>query len=134
MSYLSKNVKQLARIAGIGLIGAALTLPMAASAQRDPAYAAARASGQIGEKTDGYLAVIGGSDAALERLVQDINIKRKAVYTQSAQQQNATVQEISFVGGCKAIAKTVPNEKYQDPNGNWQTRTSAPPTLSNGCP
>jgi len=134
MSQFKIQAKGLARLAGLGLLGAALALPIAASAQRDPAYAAARSAGQIGEKTDGYLAVVGSGNATLERLVQDINIKRKAVYTQSAQQQNATVQEIAFVGGCKAIAKTSPGEKYQDPNGNWQTRTSAAPTLSNGCP
>lgn len=123
-----------ARLAGFALISTAVMLPSTVFAQRDPDYAAARAAGKVGERTDGYLGIVGDSDAALERLVQDNKLKRKAVYTQSAQEQNATVQEIAFVGGCKAIMKTVPGEKYQDPNGNWQTRTTAPPILSSGCP
>ena len=55
-----------------------LTVP--AMAQRDPAYAAARSSGQVGEKMDGYLAIVGSATPELQRLVSDINIKRRAVY------------------------------------------------------
>ena len=41
-----------------------------ALAQRDPAYAQARAGGQIGEKTDGYLGVVGGGSPALRAMVE----------------------------------------------------------------
>ena len=40
----------------------------AAWAQRDPAYAAARAAGEVGEQPDGYLGVVGGGNAQLRRL------------------------------------------------------------------
>ena len=36
----------------------------AAWAQREPAYAAARAAGQVGEQPDGYLGVVGASALA----------------------------------------------------------------------
>jgi uncharacterized protein YdbL (DUF1318 family) len=45
-------------------------------AQRDPAYAAARAAGQIGEQPDGYLGVVGAGSAELRALVNAINIQR----------------------------------------------------------
>ncbi|MEZ5710895.1 MAG: YdbL family protein [Blastomonas sp.] len=122
------------KIIGTGLAAALLSMPVTASAQRDPAYTAARSAGIIGEKSDGYLGTLGGADADTQRMVEDLNIKRKAVYTREAQEQNATVQEVAFVGGCKQISRTVPGEKYQDPNGNWQTRTAAPPQLSPRCP
>jgi len=61
-------------------------------AQRDPAYAAARAAGQVGEKMDGYLGIVGAPTAALKTMVDDLNIKRKAVYAQQAQAQHATVE------------------------------------------
>lgn len=104
-----------------------------AYAQRDPAYAAARSSGKVGEKMDGYLGIVGAATPDLQRLVNDINIKRRAVYAEKAQQANATLEEYALTAGCIAIAKTVPGERYQSPAG-WQTRTSAPPDRDPRCP
>ena len=101
---------------------------------RDPAYAAARAAGEVGEQSDGYLGVVGAGDAALHRMVEDINIRRKAVYSERAQAQHATVEEYAFTTGCVLIAKTQPGEKYLGPNGVWQTRGSAPPLRDSRCP
>jgi uncharacterized protein YdbL (DUF1318 family) len=110
-----------------GLAGTAL-------AQRDPAYEAARASGKVGEKMDGYLGVVGGSSADLDKMVKDINIKRRAVYAQKAQAANATLEEYALTAGCLAIARTASGEKYQAPDGSWQTRTGAPPSRDSRCP
>lgn len=110
-------------------------LPGIAQAQaRDPAYAAARASGQIGEKMDGYLGYVGTPGPALRAVVEDLNIKRRAVYSERAKAANATVEEFAFTAGCLAIARTAPGEKYQAPGGGWQTRTSAPPQRDSRCP
>ena len=105
-----------------------------AYAQRDPAYAAARASGEVGEKMDGYLGIVGAETPELRRLVNDINIKRRAVYSQRAQATNATIEEYALTAGCQAILATTPGEKYQAPDGTWQTRTSAPPMRDSRCP
>jgi uncharacterized protein YdbL (DUF1318 family) len=114
-------------------LGAAV-LAGPAQAQRDPAYAAARSGGQVGEKTDGYLGVVGAGSAEVRHMVDDINIKRKAVYAQQAQAQHATVEEYAFTAGCLAIGRTVPGEKYQAPDGSWTTRTSSPPLRDARCP
>ncbi|WP_336986236.1 YdbL family protein [Altererythrobacter aquiaggeris] len=106
----------------------------AAYAQRDPAYEAARADGRVGEKMDGYLGIVGAGDAALQRLVNDINIKRRAVYAERAKSENATLEEYALTAGCLAIARTSPGEKYQAPNGSWQTRGSTPPLRDSRCP
>ncbi|NMW31666.1 YdbL family protein [Altererythrobacter sp. RZ02] len=119
----------IATAAALALTGIAGT----AYAQRDPAYAAARSAGQVGEKMDGYLAVVGASNANLDRLVKQINIKRRAVYTQRASAEGATVEEYAFTSGCIAISRTVPGEKYQAPDGSWQTRTSSPPLRDGRC-
>jgi len=105
-----------------------------ALAQRDPAYAAARESGQVGEKMDGYLGIVGAATPALKAMVDDINIKRKAVYAQQAQAQHATVEEYALTAGCLAISRTAPGEKYQTPGGGWATRTAAPPQRDPRCP
>ncbi|MBD2841544.1 YdbL family protein [Erythrobacter sp. KMU-140] len=114
---------------------AALTaFAVPAAAQRDPAYAAARANGSVGEKMDGYLGIVGAATPELQRLVNDINIKRRAVYARKAQQNNATLEEYALTAGCEAITRTKPGEKYQAPDGSWQTRTSAPPQRDPRCP
>jgi len=105
-----------------------------AAAQRDPAYEAARAQGTIGEKMDGYLAVIGSGDAALRRLVDDLNIKRRAVYADKAKAASATLEEYAFTAGCIAISRTAAGEKYQAPDGSWQTRGAGPPIRDPRCP
>ncbi len=105
-----------------------------AFAQRDPAYAAARAAGQVGEKMDGYLGIVGAATPALRGIVNDINIKRRAVYSERAKATNATIEEYALTAGCQAILATTPGEKYQAPDGSWQTRTAAPPLRDPRCP
>lgn len=120
------------------LIAPAMVLAFAgiagpALADRDPAYAAARSAGQVGEKTDGYLGVVGGG-GDVRGLVDKINIQRRANYTQRAQAQNATVEEYAFTQGCMLIQRTSPGEKYQAPDGSWQTRGAGAPQRDPRCP
>jgi uncharacterized protein len=122
----------LAVSAALGALALALAVP--AQAQRDPAYDSARASGQVGERTDGYLGIVGGGDARLRKLVDDINIKRRALYAQKAQAANATLEEYAFTAGCLAIARTAQGEKYQAPGGAWQTRGAGPAQRDPRCP
>ena len=122
-------------IAAAGAAALALTgMAGTAFAQRDPAYDAARSSGQVGEKMDGYLGIVGASTPALQRMVNDINIKRRAVYAEKAQAANATLEEYALTAGCIAIARTSPGEKYQAPDGSWQTRGSGAPQRDSRCP
>lgn len=120
--------------AGITALAALGLVAGPALAQRDPAYAAARAAGKIGEQPDGYLGIVGAADKALQDLVNDINIKRRAVYTEKAKENNATLEAYALTAGCQAIARTVPGEKYMTPDGSWQTRTAAPPIRDPRCP
>jgi len=115
---------------------AALLAGMAspASAQRDPAYAAARANGSVGEQIDGYLGIVGEATSELQRLVNDINIRRRAVYTEQAQETNSTLEQYATTAGCAAIARTVPGERYQAPDGSWKIRTAEPPDRLSICP
>lgn len=121
-------------LAGVAIATAIGGLATPAFAQRDPAYAAARSAGQVGEKMDGYLGIVGASTPELQRLVNDINIKRRAVYAERAKATNATLEEYALTAGCQAILATAPGEKYQAPSGSWETRTSAPPMRDARCP
>lgn len=108
-------------------------LSSAALAQRDPAYAAARAAGQVGEQPDGYIGVVGAGSAELRALVSNINIQRKAAYTQKAQASGATVEQLAFTSGCNLIAQTSSGEKYKAPDGSWQTRGGGAPQRDPRC-
>jgi uncharacterized protein YdbL (DUF1318 family) len=117
-----------------GMLLAALALPAPAMAQRDPAYEAARKSGQVGEKMDGYLGVIGSQPAAIQNMVADLNRQRRENYTQRAQAQSVTLQEYALTQGCILISRTEPGEKYQAPDGSWQTRGAGAPQRDPRCP
>jgi len=104
---------------------ALLGLSTMAMAQRDPAYAAAREAKQVGEQPDGYLGVVSGG-AAVQAMVRDINIKRKAAYTASAQASGATVEQFAFTSGCNLVAKVGQGEMYKTPSGQWKENTGTP--------
>lgn len=110
---------------------AAVSVP-AAMAQRDPAYAAARSAGQIGEQPDGYLGFVTSPTSAIRDMVSDINIRRKAAYTRGAP-QGSTVEQFAFTTACNLIANTKVGEKYKAPDGSWQTRTAGPPVRDSRC-
>jgi uncharacterized protein YdbL (DUF1318 family) len=128
-----KNSRKLLLAGMVALAGFA-TLAAPAQAQRDPAYAAARANGSVGEQTDGYLGITGQATPDLQRMVDDINIRRRAVYAEKAKENNATLEQYAITAGCQAIARTTPGEKYQAPDGSWKTRTDAPPERLSICP
>ncbi len=128
--FIRKN-KAVAIIGGLALTAIVATPVMA---QRDPAYAAARASGAIGEKSDGYLGYVTSPSGAVKAMVEDLNIKRKAAYTRKAQETNSTVEQFAFTSGCNLIMRTAPGEKYQAPDGSWQTRSSSAPMRDARCP
>lgn len=104
-----------------------------AYAQRDPAYAAARSAGQVGEQPDGYIGIVGAATPDLRALVNNINIQRKAAYTQKASASGATVEQLAFTSGCNLIAQTNAGEKYRTPGGSWATRGGGAPERDSRC-
>lgn len=115
----------------VAFAGGAL-VATAAHAQRDPAYAAARSAGQVGEQPDGYLGIVGSPTPELRALVNNINIQRKAAYTRQAG-NGATIEQMAFVAGCNLINQTAAGEKYQSPSGQWLTRGAGAPTRDPRC-
>jgi uncharacterized protein len=116
------------------LLGATVTTAAYAQ-QRDPAYQAARSGGLVGEKPDGYLGFVTPPSAAIKALVDDINIKRKAVYTEQALANGSTVEEFAFRNGCRLIKeKTAAGEKYMAPDKTWKTRDANAPIVDARCP
>ena len=67
----------------------ALLLAVPAAAQT-PAVDAARGSGAIGERYDGYLGVSGVVSAAVRNQVARINIQRRSLYSRLAASKGAS--------------------------------------------
>ena len=61
-------------------------------------------------------------------------IKKEKPVPKKAAAAKATVEEYALTSGCLLISQTKPGEKYQGPDGSWQTRTAAPPLRDSRCP
>lgn len=119
-----------AGVLALSFLGGSMAL---AQDGRDPAYAAARSTGQVGEQKDGYLGVIGSQPAAIQAMVRDINNRRRAIYTDKAAGKS-TIEEYAFATACRLIAWTKPGEKYQASDGSWKTRDAGAPDRDPRCP
>ena len=119
---------------GTAVVAAVAVAGTAYAQQRDPAYSAARAAGQVGEKIDGYLGFPSPPSADVRRIAEDINIKRRAAYAERALAQSATIDSYALTAGCRLILQTAPGEKYQAPDGSWQTRGVGAPLRDARCP
>lgn len=123
MTYRAKLIAA----AAIGLAIAAGAIATVARAQVS-AVAAAINAGTVGEQADGYLGVRGTVSAVLKSEVEAINIKRRAGYTQLAEQRGVTVKDVAAAVGCKTLANRVgAGEAYQLRDGVWRVRNGNTP-------
>jgi len=90
-----------------------------------PAFAldlhSARAAGQVGEKTDGYVAAITHS-GAIDDLVSEVNSKRKAEYTRISKEKGQPVDVVAKLAAEQVIGGLSSGEMYQDASGNWKKK------------
>lgn len=113
------SLRKIFAVAALALGFAALT---PAAYAGDPVIDAAIASGQVGERIDGRLGVVGTAEPSLIRKVQEINNKRAAVYADVAAETGTTVAEVAQVTGEKQIARLKPGEWYMDQSGVWKQK------------
>ena len=79
---------------------------------------AAKAQGLVGEKPSGYLGVV-KEQSGVSDLVQDINNKRKAKYSEIAKANGTSLSSVEKHAGQKAIAKTSSGNFYLNSAGVW---------------
>lgn len=116
-------------ILGLGL----LAIGGAALAQ-SAGVTAAIGAGQVGERADGYLGIRGQVSPAVRADVEQINIKRRALYTQLAQQRGVAVEAIAAATACQAMKRVGVGQAY-NLGGDWMVRGAgdAEPKPAN-CP
>ena len=77
----------------------------------------AKDQGLVGEKDNGYLGVV-IAKAETQRLVDDINAKRKEVYLKLAAKNGITLQQVEKLAAQKAYEKTGSGH-YLWVSGKW---------------
>jgi len=111
------------------ILGIALVAGTSAYAMQADAAGELRASGLVGEQADGYLGLVGSSAPAEIRAQMDqINIRRRAAYTQLATNRGATIEEVAAATACQLFAARVgAGQYYRLPDGVWRQRNGNEP-------
>ena len=111
----TKRIATLLLALGLSLPVLALDLSGAMTA-----LPAAKAAGQLGEQTDGYLGVVqaGGQAGEIARL---INQARRAEYQKLATQNGIQLSDVEALAGKKAVEKT-PSGQFIRLDGQWRRK------------
>lgn len=105
----------------VALLGLAFAVTLFSPVAYADALDDAKAAGLVGEKRDGYLGIVSSAaDAATQRLVQEINLKRRDRYREIAQSTpGSTLADVEALAGAKIIAQTPAGQFVQDESGAW---------------
>ena len=110
------------------LVGIALAAGTAAHAIQSDAAGQLRASGLVGEQSDGYLGLVGNAPADIRSQMEQVNIQRRAAYTRLATERGATIEEVAAATACQLFASRVaPDQYYRLPDGVWRRRNGSEP-------
>ena len=119
------------------LAAAAALAAVPAGAQGVPMTAAQlRATGQVGEQSDGYLGVVGAATPELRSRVNSVNIRRRAAYTKLASARGVQIAAVAATMACELFATSVlPGQYYRLTDGVWRRRIgNAPVQRPSYCP
>jgi uncharacterized protein len=100
----------------IALLGALIVTPALALDLHQ-----ARAAGQVGELSNGYVAAINPTPE-VKALVADVNAKRKQEYARISQQNGQTVDVVAKLAAQQIITNLASGSSYQAPDGSWKNR------------
>ncbi len=116
MQKMLRALKMMLAVVTVSLMMAGLA-PVAHADSLD----GAKAAGLVGEQLDGYLGIVSGSAGAdVQRLVQDINLRRKDSYRAIVEKTpGATLSAVEALAGQKLIGKTPAGQYVQSPSGSW---------------
>jgi hypothetical protein len=105
----------------------AVLVAAAPVAAQTPAVNAARASGQVGERFDGYMGVVTAVSPAVRSQVATINIQRRSLYSNLAARKGASPQDVGITAGCQLLDRVAVGEAYMLADGVWRRRGAGQP-------
>ena len=98
--------------------GLSLFSPHAAAQSLD----AARASGMVGEQSDGYAVARGSATPAVRGLVNKINRERGQIYAKRAREQRVSADQVSKFYAPQIAAKAPAGTWIMSPSGSWNRK------------
>ena len=106
------------RLAAVGLAAAALA-GGAMAQSRDAG--SLRASGQVGEQSDGFLGCVATCDADVRSAIADINAKRAEAYRKVAAEagDGATAAAAGAAAYRQILARLPAGQYHRPPGGGW---------------
>jgi hypothetical protein len=99
----------------LALGGAALTPALAQGRSAD----SLRATGQVGEQADGFLACVSSCDAATRADVAAVNARRAEAYREVAQRTGVSEAAAAQAAAQRIIAGLAPGQQYRPAGGGW---------------
>jgi uncharacterized protein YdbL (DUF1318 family) len=82
----------------------------------------ARAKGAVGERSDGYVAAVKENPSdEVKKLVEEVNAKRRAHYTEIAGRNGAPVEAVAALAGQKLITNAPAGQFVHDGSG-WKKK------------
>ena len=100
-------------------VAAAAIAPSAAGAQ-SAALGQAIQAGQVGERYDGYMAVVGNAPEAVRRQVAAVNIQRRKLYIELSGRRNVTPELVGMATACQLFSELRAGQAYQLNDGAWR--------------
>ena len=83
----------------------------------------AKASGLVGETPSGYLAPVSDAPGAeVKALVEDVNARRKAQYSEIAGKRDIPLSAVEKLAAKKAYEKTRVGHYLKNANGEWEKK------------
>ena len=94
------------------------------SIAQTPAVDAARQAGQVGERFDGYMGLVGSPSAVVRSQVSAINIRRRSLYSNLAASRRVAPNEVGIAAGCQLLARVQVGQAYMLSDGQWRQRVA----------
>ena len=111
----------------IGLAAVVIAAAVAPATAQTPLINAARAAGQVGERFDGYMGIVGQPSGQLRSQVGAINIRRRALYSNLAASKRVAPHEVGITAGCQLLAGVQVGQAYLLADGQWRRRGAGQP-------
>jgi len=112
-----KNIYR--RLAGFGLAALVSLGLFVASAHAD-ALSDARSAGYVGERPDGFVAIVdNNAPSAVRAMVDQINAQRQAAYQNVASQTGAPATQVGIVAAQRIYAEVPPGTYLLSQSGSW---------------
>jgi uncharacterized protein YdbL (DUF1318 family) len=104
----------------LALASAAIASP--AAAQNASLINAARQAGQIGERYDGYMGVVGAAPDNVRRQVGAVNLRRRNIYISVGARRSVAAHLVGIATGCELLKRVQVGDFYMLGDNAWRRR------------